>query len=163
MNQTLPDTSIDRLHEAYHTALKHVRASRLTDAELIYTPSQIALAAFSIVSPDFAASWARSKQVGTEVMGVIEEIKAMIEHEGTGPDVEKVRDVDRRLRLCKNPEKVEGSKAYLAKGAEQEARARAKRMKKAGDARRALAEGDPFGEEVGLGDGHLDEDEDDDD
>ena len=96
-------------------------------------------------------------------MSVIDDIKAMIERDGTGPDVEKVRDVDRRLRLCKNPEKVEGSRAYLAKQAEREAKARAKRMKKAGDARRAMAEGDPFGQELDTGDGPLLDDDDDDD
>ena len=135
----------------------------MTDAELIYTPSQIALAAFSMASSDLADSWAQSKHSGSEVISVIEDIKAMIARDGTGPDVEKVRDVDRRLRLCKNPEKVEGSKAYLAKKADQEARAKAKRMKKAGDARRAMAEGDPFGEELGPGDEALLDDDDDDD
>ena len=155
--------SLDKLQEVYHTALKHVRASRLTDAELIYTPSQIALAALSLVSSEMAEFWVRSKKAGPEVLSVIKDIKAMIQRDGSGPDVERVRDVDRRLRLCKNPEKVEGSKAYLAKKAEQEARAKAKRLKKAGDARRAMESGDPFGQTLGPADTPFDDDDDDDD
>jgi len=41
-----------------------------------------------------------------------------------------VREVDRRLRICKNPEKVVGSKAYLARKLEDERVAEEKRSKK---------------------------------
>ena len=34
-----------------------------------------------------------------------------------------MREVDRRLRLCKNPEKVPGTRAYLARQAEVERKA----------------------------------------
>jgi cyclin H len=64
------------------------------------------------------------------------------------PDVESVRTVDRRLKLCKNPEKVVGSKAYLAKKAEEERKAEEKRSRKADEVRRAMESGDPFGEEL---------------
>ncbi|KAI5122558.1 hypothetical protein M0805_004777 [Coniferiporia weirii] len=162
--QNLPDISVDMLQEAYRSAAKHVRASRLTDAELIYTPSQIGLAAFLLASSDLAAAWARAK--GAEsVLPIAGNIAEVIRRDGNGPDVEKVRDVDRRLRLCKNPEKVVGSKAYLAKKAEEEAKAMEKRTKKADDVKRAMEADDPFGHELGLQGAHVDaglDDEDDD-
>lgn len=62
--------------------------------------------------------------------------------------MESVRTVDRRLKLCKNPEKEPGSKAYLAKKAEEERKAEEKRNKKADEVRRAMEDGDPFGDEL---------------
>lgn len=144
--------------------MQHVRASRLTDAELVYSPSQIALAAFALASPDLAASWARSKGANSAV-DIIEDIKTMILQDGMGPDVERVRDVDRRLRSCKNPEKIPGTKAYIAKKAEEEARARKKRERKAENVKRTMEAGDPFGDELSRDgvDAGLDDDDDDDD
>lgn len=155
--------SLEKLQETYQTAVKHVRMARLTDAELIYAPSQIALAAFWMASPDLAAAWAQSKGADP-ILSIVKDIGEMITRDGSGTDVEKVRDVDRRLRLCKNPEKVPGSKAYLAKRAEQEAKEKEKRARKAGDTKRAMESGDPFGEELDSQngrDGSLDEDDDD--
>ncbi|KAH7921781.1 cyclin-like protein [Leucogyrophana mollusca] len=155
--QSLPDLSADlRPQDVYEIALKHVRASRFTDAELIYTPSQIALACLSIASPLICQRWADSKSAvspsSQPLSEVLEDtlgaIKFMVMQAGQPPDVESVREVDRRLKLCKNPEKVVGSKAYLARIAEDEHRAEQKRNKKANDVRRALAEGDPFGSEL---------------
>lgn len=55
----------------------------------------------------------------------------------------------KRLRLCKNPERVVGSKAYLAKKAEEEAKAKEKRERKAEDVKRRMSdEGDVFGDEL---------------
>ena len=48
-------------------------------------------------------------------MAVLDPIKGMINAQGQLPDVEAVREVDRRLKLCKNPEKVVGSNAYKRK------------------------------------------------
>jgi len=72
----------------------------------------------------------------------------MITQFGHPPDVESVRTVDRRLKLCKNPEKVVGTKAYLAKKAEEERKAEKKRNRKADEVRKAIENGDPFGEEL---------------
>lgn len=157
----------------YNDALKYVQASRLTDAELVYTPSQIALAAFSLASPEIASRWLESKNSADHPMnaGVIEEIKTMIQSQGRPAETEAVRDIDRRLKLCKNPEKVPGSKAYLAKKAAEEKKAEEKRNKKAATVQKAVEEGDPFGTSLnttqGTGlvdyDDEDDEDEDDDD
>lgn len=76
------------------------------------------------------------------------------------PGVDMIREVDRRLKLCKNPEKVVGSSAYLAKKAEGERLAAEKRTKKADEIRNNIIGGDPFGSEFGA---TLDGDDDDDD
>ena len=150
--------------------MTHLRASRLTDAEFVYTPSQIALACLSLATPDLATQWAASKQEGSPspstppntanipVLAIIDRIKTMIQSEGSPPDVEAVREVDRRLRICKNPEKVVGSNAYKRKQAEQERKAEEKRMRKAEQVRKAMADRDPFGDEIVKAD--LDDDDD---
>jgi cyclin H len=152
----------------YDTALNHIRASRQTDVELIYSPSQIALAAFSIAAPDLASKWAESKlqqnalpaQLSLETVSpVLELIKSIILNEGHAPEVEAVREVDRRLRLCKNPEKVVGSKAYLVKQEEEERRAEEKRHKKVLEMQQGQM--DPFGDEF-RGPNLVDYDDDDD-
>lgn len=131
--------------------MTHVRASRLTDAELIYSPSQIALAAFALAAPDLAIQWANSKlrtdptapavTIDT-LFHQIDLLKSLITSVGHPPDIEAVREVDRRLKLCKNPEKIVGSVSYLAKKAEEEKKAEEKRNKKANE---AATEGkDPF-------------------
>ena len=139
--------------DVYETALKHVRDSRFTDTELIYAPSQIALAALSLASPLLAQKWFHSKssEVDETLQTTINAIKDMILQTGHPPDVEAVREVDRRLKLCKNPEKVVGSKAYLVRKAEEEHKAEAKRNKKAQEIRRALEGDDPFGNALNEG------------
>ncbi|KAI0704928.1 cyclin-like protein [Cytidiella melzeri] len=168
--QTLPDILIDDLRKAYDEGLSYVRSARLTDAELIYTPSHIALACFDIVSPPLARAWIRSKQCsppasppGSEedaMLAILEPIKTMITTQGHLPDVESVREVDRRLKVCKNPEKVVGSNAYNKKLAEKQKKADEKRNRKAELARRAMASGDPFGNKLETED--FDDDDDDD-
>ncbi|KAJ7630739.1 cyclin-like protein [Roridomyces roridus] len=163
--QSVPDAPRNRATthaDIYDAALQHVRASRLSDAELVYTPSQIALASLSMASPDLASEWAASKfpPDSPSVPGLqttLASIRALIES-SVVPNVEAVRAVDLRLKLCKNPEKVVGSKAYLAKKAEDERKAEEKRMKKAAE---ATTEGDPFGDELAGGPGGIDDDDDD--
>ena len=145
----------------------HVKTSRLTDAEFIYTPSQIALACFSLASPVLASAWARAKFPSSphpSVLDVLEPIKAIILRDGSVPNVEAVREVDRRLRLCKNPEKIVGTNAYNKKQQEKERKAEEKRKRKAEAARIAMEEGDPFGTELARKAAQgLDDDDDDDD
>lgn len=155
--QSLPDVSEDlRPQDVYDIAIKHVRASRFTDAELIYTPSQIALASLALASPLLAERWADSKAAAGAAQPLsatldptLGLVKYIITQMGHPPDVEAVREVDRRLKLCKNPEKVPGSKAYLARQAAEQRRAEEKRNKKAEDVRKAVTEGgNPFGSEL---------------
>lgn len=152
--------------ELYDTALGHIRASRLTDAELIYTPSQIALAAFALTLPEIASQWLAAK-LPTEVTNLkkaTEDIMFMITTHGQPPNIEAVREVDRRLKLCKNPEKVVGSKAYLARKQDEERISEEKRHKKAAETQRSVDEEDVFGNELGQKrQGLVDYDDDDDD
>nr|GAT47863.1 predicted protein [Mycena chlorophos] len=160
--QSLPNTPADRAAtegEKYDAALKYVRSSRLSDAELIYTPSQIALASLSLAAPDLASEWVRAKFTSDlESVGHLEStlaaIRTLIEAAAEPLDVEVVRAVDFRLKICKNPEKVEGSPAYIARKREEERKAEEKRHRKAAD---APIDRDPFGDELAL------EDDDDDD
>ena len=157
----------------YDDALGHVRASRLTDAEFIYTPSQIALAALSLVAPEAATKWTEAKVSANAVdaklptaavRSTVEAIQSLILSSGQIPDVESVREVDRRLRICKNPEKVPGTKAYLAKKAEEERLAEEKRARKIEVLQSTVVE-DPFGDELKSGaqlPGLVDYDDDDD-
>ncbi|KAI0274627.1 cyclin-like protein [Gloeopeniophorella convolvens] len=135
------------LQRIYDSALQYIRTSRLTDAELIYPPSQIALACLSLAHPEIAASWARSKNADA-VLETVEIIKQAITRDGNIPSVDVVREIDRRLKICKNPEKVVGSNAYLAKKSKEEKEAELKRIRKAESIKKAVAEGDPFGEEL---------------
>jgi len=153
--QDLPE-AIHLPMSVYDEALGHVRASRLTDAEFIYTPSQIALAALSSVSPEAATMWSEAKVPAdlldakisaAALRSTVEAIQSLILSSGQIPDVEAVREVDRRLRICKNPEKVPGTKAYLAKKAEGERLAEEKRARKMEILQNTVAE-DPFGEEL---------------
>lgn len=162
MSQSIPDAQSDwpaTHRDSYEVALNHVRISRLSDAELIYTPSQIALAAMSLVFPAECDNWLQTKfpnESLSSIRNVIQTIKGIIQTCSQPPDIEAVRNVDRRLRTCKNPEKVVGSKAYLARQAEEEKKNIEKRARKAEG---GIQEEDPFGHELTK----IDDDDDDDD
>ncbi|KAJ6509332.1 cyclin-like protein [Mycena vitilis] len=169
--QNLPDAPPHRAtsqSEVYEAALRHVRVSRLSDAELIYTPSQIALTSLFMASPELAAEWAESKfPSGSPRLSMLHStlasIRTLIEGAARPVDVESVRGVDLRLKLCKNPEKVVGSKAYLAKKAEEERKTEERRSRKAFDVQNAMTDGDPFGDELAGRLVDYDDDDDDDD
>jgi len=161
--QTLPDIDMDHLSQAYESAVAQLRASRLSDAELIFTPSQIALACFAAAAPTFAAAWAESKEQSSLLTFIVPGVQSMIERDGVEPALEAVKEIDKRLRICKNPEKVKGSKAWLKRQREAEEAAREKRMRKAEEVKRAMEE-DPFGGKLEDGipvDKPLDDDDDD--
>ncbi|KZV92240.1 cyclin-like protein [Exidia glandulosa HHB12029] len=152
--QTLePPPDPDVLHEAHKIALDAIRRSRLSDVEILYAPSQIALACLHRANPDLVRRWLATKGEDLDFAeGLCNAITNEIDAHGVAPPVEMVREIDRRLKLCKNPETIPGSRAYLRRRAELEALAAAKRKRKAERARAALeAEGDPFG--PGMGDG----------
>ena len=89
----------------------------------------------SLARSDLAELWATSKGAQS-ALPTIETIKEMIIRDGHAPDKVIVTEIDRHLKLCKNPEKIVGSKAYLAKKAREDAEAEAKRLKKAEEIRR---------------------------
>ncbi|KAK2461806.1 hypothetical protein APHAL10511_006269 [Amanita phalloides] len=171
--QNLPEPVLLPM-SVYDAALGHIRASRLTDAEFIYAPSQIALSALSLAAPEAAVKWidakispgiADSMLSVSALKSIIETIQSLIMSSGRTPEVESVREVDRRLRICKNPEKVPGTKAYEAKKVEEERLAEEKRVRKI-EVLQGTAGDDPFGEELkndAQRPGLVDYDDDDDD
>lgn len=90
-----------------------LRQARLTDLEFLYLPSQIALAAFHLADEGLTESWLSVKAVLNtqeglgmdEMRKVIAEIKPILVKAKQSVDLESVRNVDKRLRYCKNPEK----------------------------------------------------------
>ncbi len=114
----------------------------------------------SNVFPEESNEWLKSKfppEALPAIQNTVHSTKDMMTTSGIPPNVESVREVDRRLRLCKNPEKVVGSKAYLARKEEQERRAVEKRNRKAEG---VGPDEDPFGHELTKG---VDNDDDEDD
>lgn len=93
---------------------------------------------------------------------MLSRIENLVKSEGMGPEVETVKEIDKRLRICKNPEKVKGSKAWLKKQQEADEKARLKRLRKAEEAKKAM-EDDPFGGELmaDVQGKSIDEDDDD--
>lgn len=122
----------------------------------MYSPAQIAAACISLASPQVADTWMKSK--GADGSFIVP-LRVVIQEGSELPGVDMIREVDRRLKVCKNPEKVVGSSAYLAKKAEGERLAAEKRTKKADEIRNNSG-GDPFGSEFGA---TLDDEDDDDD
>lgn len=159
---------IDHLVEiTYPRAYSIILSLRITDAEFLYTPSQIALAAFHMVNPSLTERWLRAKldlkassklrkaqadeddKMTMEVIisDVVNPIVALAEAARAGKltDVDKVRQVDRRLKFCKNPEKDPNSALYKKRQREKEEEAVSKKVKKDSDIReKHEALGDPF-------------------
>ncbi|GAA5836634.1 hypothetical protein JCM11251_002683 [Rhodosporidiobolus azoricus] len=119
-----------------------VRTSRLTPAEFIYSPSQIALACFRLAEPILVEKWLGVKE------GRLAEVPKRQEREGEGAarlrheallkvldDIQQmIMDaqnnkvgkqeaiaLDRRLRLARNPEKDPNSALYKKRMAEEAA------------------------------------------
>lgn len=164
--QSLSHAGESNAQDVFDAAMTHLRASRLTDAELVFSPSQIAFACLSLSSPDLMTRWCSSKlqdaSSRTTLENTVEQIKHMITSRGQVPPVEEVREIDRRLTLCKNPEKIPGSRAYLAKRADEDRLAEQKRVRKAGLINQATESTDPFGEELSTAAKDVDLDDDDD-
>lgn len=114
------------LDELLSTVSEPLALSRQTDLELTYTSSQIALACLHLVNPSLTESYldykhpslssssSATKTTTTTTKGalmeIIREIQGEIEAQRTRPvDLGRIKDVDRRLRLCSNPEKIVGS------------------------------------------------------
>ena len=164
------DEAIAHLTETlYPKASATILLLRLTDAEFLYTPSQIALAAFHLTDPSLAERWLSSKLALSEadtslrqrgrgadgqtheeekqsaqsiVRGIVDPIVDLVESAKKAVDVEAVREVDRRLKYCKNPEKDPDSVLYKKRAAQQEEEQQKKKQKKDEEAK--SREVDPF-------------------
>ncbi len=117
--KTMPRVSIERIQKAFPAALEHLQASRLSDSEFLFTPSQIGLACFHLADApliDDFLSWRYESDTsiyGIEkdrLVGILSEVEEVVREVGTGEvDLKKVKEVDKRLRGCTNPEKIPGT------------------------------------------------------
>ncbi|GAA6032556.1 hypothetical protein JCM8097_004814 [Rhodosporidiobolus ruineniae] len=138
--QASASADLSALTAATPKAASFVRSSRLTPAELIYSPSQIALACFRLADPSLVDAWLgvkESKSVPAAPGGekdeggkleheglirVLEEIGAMVTEAQKNPvDKAKVKEIDMRLRWARNPEKDPKSALYKKRKAEEDA------------------------------------------
>ncbi|KAL1410893.1 hypothetical protein Q8F55_001836 [Vanrija albida] len=130
---------IDAIQRALPAALDRLQWSRYTDAEFVYAPSQVALACFRIANAElvdgflefrYAAAQATDGAglpYGTsleDLLRLTKEIEAVIRDAGSGAfDIKKIKEIDKRLKSCANPEKTPGSALYIKRRAEAEAKA----------------------------------------
>jgi len=111
--KTIPEIDPSTISSSASKAQSHLRTSRHTSLELLYTPSQIALSCLSLSSPSLAHSYLLSKtskptqtqKVEVEKMErLLNEVGAVVK-ESKGIDKERVKDIDKRLKWARNPEK----------------------------------------------------------
>lgn len=132
----------ERAQRALPRALEWLSTSRLTDAEFVYSPAQIALACWRLADRELADAFLASKYAEYEASGEADgaedgegegegegegnrkipfgipraqllrisgEIEDMIRAGEAKHDLKKVKEVDKRLKSCANPEKVPGT------------------------------------------------------
>ncbi|TNY19432.1 cyclin-like protein [Rhodotorula diobovata] len=158
------------LASALPRAQAFLRAARLSPAELVYAPSQIALACMRLADREAVETWLEEKlRAGAavpregrdgggegrkeeggeggapgreegepaqlaqeELLRLLDEVQAMIqEQQRSTVDKNKVREVDRRLKWARNPEKDPKSALYKKRKAEEEAAREEKERAKA--------------------------------
>jgi cyclin H len=91
--------------------------------------------------------WIASKLSGDSldnILGVVSEIALMITTDGQPPDTEVVRLIDRKVRICTNPARIPGTKAYIARQEEEEQKEQEKRERKAQEIKQVMQNNDPF-------------------
>lgn len=123
-----PSVSEAAIQTSLPQALTHIQLSRQTDAELLFTPAQIGMACLRMANRqlvDSFLSWRYelsmqddAEEPATAVYGVereklltvLDEVEECIKTAGDGAiDLKAVKQIDKRLRLCQNPEKVPGT------------------------------------------------------
>ncbi|GAA6061324.1 hypothetical protein JCM10212_003214 [Sporobolomyces blumeae] len=145
-------TTIDptRIAPAVQKAQQALRTSRHTSLELVYSPSQIALACLRMSDPSLVGEWLgvkterktkrdTGKGKGTNgqdrlaadggtaaevdtVLEILDEIQEVVRDAQRNPvDKERVKEVDRRLRWARNPEKDPNSALFKKRKLEEEA------------------------------------------
>ncbi|WVQ84563.1 hypothetical protein IAT38_006717 [Cryptococcus sp. DSM 104549] len=143
---------MDVIQKTISAALGHLSTSLFTDAEFIFSPSQISLACLHLANQLFvedfldqryeAAATASSKvettvgDAGDEgssqevvlafgipkdrLMDIVAQVEVMVLAVSGEIDLKRVKEVDRRLKQCTNPEKVPGTALYLKRKQEKE-------------------------------------------
>lgn len=123
MQNVAQDTPIAKLEQVYTQGAGLISTSRLSDLEFFYTPSQIALAGFYAVDPGLVETWLLAKHPSVtndhtvehqEVLDLLKVIAQQMK-EVKEPKTEDVRQVDKRLKFCHNPEKDPNSALCVAR------------------------------------------------
>ena len=118
-SQTCPGVDPTTIAPSVSKAQSYLRSSRHTSAELIYSPSQIALSCLHLVSPPLVDSYLSSKESKaetksksksilerTKMVKLLQEIGEVITNCQKNPVAkDKVKDIDKRLKWARNPEK----------------------------------------------------------
>jgi cyclin H len=111
----------ERAQRALPKALEALAASRMTDAEFLFSPAQIALACWRVADRELTDAFLNAKYdaagegkvpfgIGRdELLRVSGEVEAMVRTGEAQHDLKKVKEVDKRLKGCANPEKVPGT------------------------------------------------------
>lgn len=136
---------IEVLNERWLEVRDLLKASRLTDAEFLWTPSQIATAVWWISDPEGITEWIKSKaqrtlseansiSVENQVKLIMSYLPALVEliqkAKSTSIDKERVTAIDRRLKFCRNPEKDPNSNLYKIKAKQTEQEEMVKQQEK---------------------------------
>lgn len=113
LQSVIQDAPIAAFEHIFTKASSLIKASRLTDLEFFFTPSQIALAGFYAVDPGMVDTWLSSKHPSVtndnsiEHNELVQLLQVIVKHLKDIPEVkpDEVRQVDRKLRFSRNPEK----------------------------------------------------------
>lgn len=126
-SQSVASQSTDTIQQSLPKALEYLAASRSTDLEFTHSPSQISLAAWYLASSDLVLQYLEGKYdaavaepsqpedvqpfgaTQANVVSWIKEVAEVIKAAQSEMDLKKVKEVDKRLKGCTNPEKVPGS------------------------------------------------------
>lgn len=125
--QTLPNTPLSTINTLIQATHPLIAFSRQTDLELTYAPSQIALAAMHQTNPELINTYLTHINTSSPAEGdknprtalpiptdalvaILEDIKSVLREQGSKTlSMERVKEVDRRLRTCANPELIKGT------------------------------------------------------
>ncbi|POV93953.1 hypothetical protein PSTT_17107 [Puccinia striiformis] len=119
---------INQLTQAWPEVCGLLRAGRLTDLEFLWTPSQIACAAWWIVDKPIIEIWLKLKSdrllttpplTLNPLIDHLDSISQNLNNAKLKPiDKDRVTAVDRRLRFCRNPEKDPNSNLFKIRKAQ---------------------------------------------
>nr|ODN89598.1 cyclin H [Cryptococcus depauperatus CBS 7841] len=149
--QDQSDPPTEMILKALPIALNHLSISYLTDAELIFTPSQISLACWRMADKMLVESFLEQRYqyplyglTRSRLLEILDQIQEMISSTEGDIDLKKVKEIDKRLRQCTNPEKIPGTALYIRRKQEKETAEKADKVAKSLRAQASAMENDVF-------------------
>lgn len=115
LQATLPDIGLDNLGRVHDQARAFISQSLISDAQFLYTPPQIALAAMFSVDAATTTLYLTSKLIGEGSHMSIDHLLAIIKNCVTEmqrldlPSSDVGKSIDKKLHLCLNPKKKKRS------------------------------------------------------